>query len=74
MQHLTEAELKIQAKALANNALLRVILDTRVEDLKETWERSGKIEEREHCWEAVRQVRELDGAIDNAIREHGGYD
>lgn len=58
--------------ALARNRLLPLILEQRRDQIYETWRNAGNTEQRELQWHALRQLDELAGAIENAIREHGG--
>lgn len=69
---MNKQELKDQARRLAANRLLPMVLEQRRNTLIETWQRTPTVEKREELWHALRQLDELAGAIDNAIREHGG--
>lgn len=57
---------------LAANRLLPLILDERRSMIYDTWRHSGDAQQRELLWHALRQLDELVGAINDAIRKHGG--
>jgi hypothetical protein len=65
-------ELKKEATALAGNRLLPLILEQRREAIFNTWRQATDRDMREQQWFALRQLDELAGAIDDAIRDHGG--
>ena len=69
---MNKTELKREARALAGNKLLPLILQARAELIIEAWKRESSVELRERHWQALKQLEELAGAIDAAIREHGG--
>ena len=64
--------LKQEAQELAESKLLTLILRKRSTDVTEAWQQSSDPATREELWHAQRQVDELAGAIENAIREYGG--
>ena len=57
---------------LAENKLLTLILRRRENDILETWKQAATPQLREQQWIAQRELDNLAGAIDAAIREHGG--
>ena len=57
---------------LAENNLLTVILQTRKNDVVDAWRQSSDVDTREQLWHAQRQITELVGAIQDAIREYSG--
>lgn len=65
-------ELETEARALAKNRLLPMVLEQRRDTIFETWRQCTDPERREQHWHALRQLDELAGAINDAIREHGG--
>ena len=69
---MSKAEMEQQAMALQDNQLLPMILAQRREHIIETWQRASDPALREQQWQALRQLDELAGAIENGIREHGG--
>ena len=72
MLELSEQELQTEAQALARNKLLPMILARRQNDLFEAWKIAHDLQKREVLWIAFRESDSLAGAIENAIREHGG--
>ena len=66
------AELKTQAMELERNQLLPLILDHRRQTIIDQWRMASDTGQRELHWHALRQLDELAGAINDAIREHGG--
>ncbi len=64
--------LKQEARELAESNLLTLILRKRSSDVIAAWQQSSDPIQREELWHAQRQVKELVGAIENGIREHGG--
>ena len=64
--------LKQEAQDLAENKLLTVILRNQTNDTIAAWRQSDSPAQREQHWHALRQLDKLAGAIDDAIREHGG--
>ena len=64
--------LKQEAQELAESKLLAKILRKRSNDVTAAWQQNSDPLQREQLWHAQRQVEELAGAIEDAIREHGG--
>ena len=65
-------ELKSQARELAKNRLLPMVLEQRAEQIYDSWKHAQTTDEREQLWAAMRELQLLAGAINDAIREHGG--
>lgn len=57
---------------LAQSKLLTKVLRKRHNEIIEAWQLCNDPDEREQHWHAQRQLKELAGAIEDAIREHGG--
>ena len=69
---MNKAEMKQQAMALQDNQLLPMILAQRRDHIFNTWLQANDPALREQQWHALRQLDELAGAIEDAIREYGG--
>lgn len=69
---MNKQEMKAAAKALAANRLLPMILAQRRDEIFETWQQCEEPERREQLWFSLRQLDQLAGAIEDAIREYGG--
>ena len=64
--------LKQEARELMENKLLTKILRDRKNELITAWRQCSDPEARDQYWHAQRQLDVLAGAIEDAIREHGG--
>ena len=69
---MTKTELKREAQSLKANRLLPLVMEARRNEIYERWAAATEPVLREQQWHALRQLDELAGAIDNAIREPGG--
>lgn len=57
------------AQQLQENRLLQEILKQREADTIATWRAANTVEGRETCWQAVRQIDSLRGAINARIHD-----
>lgn len=57
---------------LAKNLLLPEILKNREQQIIERWRMAPNTDAREREWQALRQLEELAGAIEDATREYSG--
>ncbi len=71
---MTQAEKQADARALKRNRLLADILETRADELIETWRNAGTACTREEAWQALRQLDVLTETIHDTIEQLGRSD
>lgn len=72
MDGLTPEQIKEQAKALENNAVLKSCLDGLTANTLEAWVNAGDTGAREICWVRYHQLIEIRNELANAIKQHAG--